>query len=60
MHPSARITAAIEPMVMGWLEHRTRVGMENACTILVDTPEFKKPLGEHTLKWDDILKVCLT
>jgi len=34
--------------------------MGNSYTILVDTPELKKPLGEHTLKWDDILKVRLT
>jgi hypothetical protein len=31
-----------------------------AYTILVGTPELKKPLGKHRLKWEDIMKVRLT
>jgi hypothetical protein len=43
---------------MRWAGHVSRMGEKrNACRILVEKPEGKRPLGKPRLRWADNIKI---
>jgi hypothetical protein len=43
---------------MRWVRNVTRMGrMGNAYKILIGKPEAMRPLGRHTLSWEEKIKI---
>jgi hypothetical protein len=60
LHSSPSIIRVIKSRRMRWAGHVARIGEKrNAYTILVGTPEGKRPLGRPRRRWLDNIKMDL-
>jgi len=60
LYYSPNIVWVIKSRRMRWAEHVARMGERRGVyRVLVGTPEGKRPLGRHVLRWEDNIKMDL-